>query len=100
MSQATRARTHPRITLNSDGNPHPRENSLAIFTLVAGLVAFILGWFVARHVIAFWIALVTMAVGFYDQLISVTIEQRVIIVTGLIAAFVGGALALAHGGPF
>jgi hypothetical protein len=100
MSQATRARTHPRITLNSDGHPHPRENSLAIFTLVAGLVAFVLGWFVARHAIAFWIALATMAVGFPAQLVSATTEQRVIIVTGLIAGFVGGALALGHGGPF
>jgi len=100
MTQATRARAHPRITLNSDGEKHPRENSLAIFTLIAGLVAFAIGWIVARHVIAFWIALVTMAVGFYAQMVSATREQRIIIVTGLIAAFVGGALALGHGGPF
>jgi len=39
-------------------------------------------------------------VGFYAQLVSATREERIIIVTGLIAAFVGGALALAHGGPF
>jgi len=50
--------------------------------------------------IAFWIALATMVVGFYAQLVSATREERIIIVTGLIAAFVGGALALAHGGPF
>jgi hypothetical protein len=100
MSQATKARTHPRITLNSDGEKHPRENGLAIFTLIAGLVAFAIGWIVVRHAIAFWIALATMLVGFYAQLISATREQRIIIVTGLIAAFVGGALALAHGGPF
>jgi hypothetical protein len=100
MSQATRARAHPRITLNSDGEKHPVQNGLAILTFIAGLVAFAVGWIVARHVIAFWIALVTMVVGFYGQLISATREQRIIIVTGLIAAFVGGALALAHGGPF
>jgi hypothetical protein len=100
MSEATRARERPRFTLNSDGEKHPRENGLAIFTLVAGLVAFAIGWIVVRHVIAFWIALATMVVGFYAQFISATREQRIIIVTGLIAAFVGGALALAHGGPF
>ena len=100
MSQATRARTRPHITLNSDGEQHPLENGLAIFTLIAGLVTFAIGWFVAMHVIAFWIALATMFVGFYGQLISATREQRIIIVTGLIAAFVGGALALGHGGPF
>jgi hypothetical protein len=100
MTQATRARAHPRITLNSDGEKHPRENSLAIFTFIAGLVAFTIGWIVVRHAIAFWIALVTMVVGFYAQMISATREQRIIIVTGLIAAFIGGALALGHGGPF
>jgi hypothetical protein len=31
-------------------------------------------------------------------MISATREERIIIVTGLIAAFVGGALGLAHGG--
>jgi len=100
MSQATRARTHPRITLNSDGEKHPRENGLAIFTVIAGIVAFAIGWIVARHVIAFWVALATLVVGFYAQMVSVTREQRIIIVAGLIAAFVGGALALGHGGPF
>jgi hypothetical protein len=37
-------------------------------------------------------------VGLYSQLISATREQRMLIVTGLIAGFVGVALGLAHGG--
>jgi hypothetical protein len=103
MSQATRARTQsrlPHVTLNSDGKRHPLENGLAIFTLVAGLVAFVLGFMVARHAVASWLGLAALVVGFYVQLISATREQRIVIVTGLVAAFVGLMLAFAHGGPF
>ena len=42
MSQATRTRTRPRfpVTLNSDGERHPLLNGLAVFTLIAGILAF------------------------------------------------------------
>jgi hypothetical protein len=86
--------------MNSDGKRHPLENSLAIFTLIAGVVAFALGFVVARHVIAAWLGLAALLTGFYVQLISATREQRIVIVTGLVAAFVGLMLALAHGGFF
>ena len=100
MSQVTRARARPHLTLNSDGQKHTVVNVLAIFTLVAGLVAFALGFVVARHVLASWIGLAALVVGFYDQMISATREQRIVIVTGLVFAFVGLMLAFAHGGPF
>ena len=100
MSQVTRARARPHLTLNSDGQKHTVVNALAIFTLVAGIAAFALGFVVARHVIASWIGLAALLVGFYVQLISSTREQRIVIVTGLVAAFVGLMLAFAHGGPF
>jgi hypothetical protein len=63
-------------------------------------VAFALGFIVARHLIASWIGLGALVVGFYAQLISATREQRIVIVTGLVAGFVGLMLAFAHGGPF
>ncbi len=100
MSQVTRVRTRPSLTLNSDGQKHTVVNALAIFTLIAGAVAFALGFIVARHLIASWIGLAALVVGFYAQLISATREQRIVIVTGLVAAFVGLMLAFAHGGPF
>ncbi len=100
MSQVTRVRTRPYLTLNSDGQKHTVVNALAIFTLIAGAVAFALGFIVARHLIASWIGLAALVVGFYAQLISATREQRIVIVTGLVAAFVGLMLAFAHGGPF
>jgi len=41
QAASTRPRPNlPRITLNSDGQRHPLENGLAIFTLVTGTVAF------------------------------------------------------------
>ncbi len=100
MSQVTKARARPHLTLNSDGEKHTVVNALAIFTLIAGVVAFALGFIVARHFIASWIGLAALVVGFYAQLISATREQRIVIVTGLVAAFVGLMLAFAHGGPF
>jgi hypothetical protein len=42
--------------------------------------------------------LVAMLVGLYAQMISATREERVLIVTGIIAGFVGFAIGLAHGG--
>jgi hypothetical protein len=98
MSQATRARALPHVTLNTDGKPHPLENSLAVFTLVAGIVAFALGFIVRLHVVASAVGLTALAVGLYAQLISATRAERMIIVTGLVAAFVGFALGIAHGG--
>jgi small-conductance mechanosensitive channel len=88
----------PRITLNSDGQRHPLENGLAIFTLLSGLVAFSTGWVVSQHAIATIVGLVSLAVGLYAQMISATRAERMIIVTGLVAAFVGTALGIAHGG--
>jgi uncharacterized membrane protein HdeD (DUF308 family) len=101
MPQAAGARPHPRlphVTLNSDGKRHPVENALTVFTLVAGLVAFAAGWIVSQHVVATVLGAAALVVGMYTQLISSTREQRMLIVTGLVAGFVGIALGLAHGG--
>jgi FtsH-binding integral membrane protein len=101
MPQATKSSTSlrvPRVTLNSDGTRHPLQNSLAVFTLLAGVAAFPLGFVVTQHVIASCLGVAALGVGLYAQLISATREERIIIVTGLVAAFVGLALGLAHGG--
>lgn len=97
----------PHVSLNSDGQSHPLINALTIFTLLIGLVSFVLG-LVIRNVpsadtLGMAIAtaatgLVSMLVGLYTQMISATREERVLIVTGIIAGFVGLALGLAHGG--
>jgi predicted lipid-binding transport protein (Tim44 family) len=74
------------------------ENVLVGFTIVSGLIAFAIGWVVSLHSIATVLAVASMVVGMYAQLVSTSREQRIVIVTGLVAAFVGGALAIAHGG--
>jgi RsiW-degrading membrane proteinase PrsW (M82 family) len=102
----TRSRL-PHITINSDGQSHPLINVLAFFTLVVGLVSFVLGLVIrnvsgadttAMAVVTAVTGLVSMLVGLYAQMISATREERVIIVAGIIAGFVGLALGLAHGG--
>jgi ammonia channel protein AmtB len=104
VAGAVRNRQRANI-LNSDGQSHPVENILAVFTLVVGLVSFVLGMIVrnahtgaAIIVIATATGLVSCLVGLYVQMISSTREQRILIVTGMIAGFVGLALGLSKGG--
>ena len=86
------------VTLNNDGKTHPLENTLAVITLVLGLASFGLGFVVAQHLPAVILGLIAIFVGFYDQLISATTPERMLIVAGLIGAFVGTGLGFAHGG--
>jgi hypothetical protein len=103
VAGTTRPRPH---ILNSDGRSHPLENVLAIFTLLAGLASFVLGLLIrnvpltgAGIIITTTAAgLSAMLVGLYVQMISATREQRVLIVAGIIAGFVGLAIGLGRGG--
>jgi peptidoglycan/LPS O-acetylase OafA/YrhL len=99
-------RNRPRLNiLNNDGQPHPAENTAAILVLVAGLVSFVLGLVVrnahtgpAAHIIATATGLAALLVGLYLQMVSSTRNQRVVIVAGIIAGFVGLAIGLSKGG--
>jgi FtsH-binding integral membrane protein len=108
MSETARQRSRPNPLqiLNSDGRPHPVENVMAVSILLSGLVSFVIGMIVrnaptagpAMHIIATATGLVAFLVGLYAQMVSATREQRVLIVAGIIAGFVGLALGLSHGG--
>jgi len=98
MPEAASTRPRSPLSLNSDGQSHPLENGLAVFTLVSGLIVFAVGWVVELRALASVLGIVTMLVGLYAQLISATRAERMIIVTGLVAAFVGTALGFGHGG--
>jgi FtsH-binding integral membrane protein len=96
----------PRLNLNSDGRPHPLLNAASFFTLIIGLLSFALGLFLRTDpsslhgwaIVAAATGLAGLLVGLVSQMMSATREERIIIVTGIIAAFVGLALGLAHGG--
>lgn len=96
----------PRPNLNSDGRAHPLLNVASFFTLIIGLLSFALGLFLrtgpsGEHgwaIAAATTGLVSMLVGLLGQMMSATREERVILVTGILAGFVGLALGLAHGG--
>ena len=98
MPEAVRTRARARLTLNSDGQRHPLENVLTAFTFVAGIAAFAIGFIVRAHVVGTLLGIVAFFVGMYAQLVSATREQRVLIMAGIIAAFVGMGLSIAHGG--
>jgi uncharacterized membrane protein HdeD (DUF308 family) len=109
VAGTVRSSAHRRIshlTLNSDGNPHVLENVLAISVLALGIASFVLGLIIrnvstagfALAVAAAVTGLYSMLVGLIAQMMSSTREERVVIVAGIIAGFVGLALGLAHGG--
>ncbi len=92
------AQFRARLTLNSDGERHPMENALTIFTFAGGLVAFGIGFIVQLHLAGTVLGLVVFVVGLYAQMVSNTREQRILIMAGIIGAFVGLGLSVAHGG--
>ena len=89
----------------TDGRSHPLLNLASVCILVVGLVSFALGmvlrYSTSTHAIAITAAatgLVSLLVGLYTQMMSATRGERILIVTGMIAGFVGLVLGLAHGG--
>jgi hypothetical protein len=88
----------PHLTLNTDGKRHPLLNAMTLFSLGAGLVSFALGLIVATHLVATVLGLAGFGVGMYAQLMSATRAERMLIVVGVTASFVGMGLGIAHGG--
>ena len=77
---------------------HPRETSLAVITLVGGLIAGVSGVVSAGHFVAVCVGIATILFGLYSQLVSATTGERWINVIGIGLAFVGVGLGLSHGG--
>jgi hypothetical protein len=86
------------LTLNTDGQPHRVLTAFTVFTLILGVVAFVLGLIVRAHVAATVVGIAAFVIGLGTQLNSATRGQRVLIVTGIIGGFVGMALGIGHGG--
>ncbi len=95
------AQTQPRalsLTLNSDGRRHPLLNGVAILVLACGVCAFALGLYHSQHFLPSVLGIAAFGVGLVAQMMSATREQRILIVAGLVAGFVGMGLGIAHGG--
>lgn len=106
MAQAARqesqqpSRSPHRVTLNSDGQPHPLENTLVAVTVALGLISFVTAGFYNLHLISSWTGLLGVLAGAYGQYRSVTTAERFAVVIGLGLAAVGFYLGMAHGGLF
>ena len=99
MSEAqARSRAQRHFTLNTDGKRHPWLNVATAYTCVGGLVSFVLGMVNNSHVIATILGVSGFIVGLAAQMLSATRAERIFIVFGIVASFVGMGLGFAHGG--
>jgi hypothetical protein len=86
------------LTLNTDGRRHPMLNAATLVVFVVGIVAFALGLIVKTHMVATVLGIIAFGGGLVIQMNSATRNQRILIITGVIAGFVGMALGIGHGG--
>ncbi|MBL1118741.1 hypothetical protein JK364_41215 [Streptomyces sp. 110] len=100
MAQAARSQHSLFAFLDTDGKSHPLENTVAVVTLVIGVIAFVTAHFPHLHLVSSWVGLIGMVSGAWGQLRSVTTGERFLLIIGLGAAGVGFYLGMAHGGLF
>ncbi|MCK7623367.1 hypothetical protein MUU72_09705 [Streptomyces sp. RS10V-4] len=100
MAQAVRTQRNLISFLNSDGRPHPVENTLAVTTLVLGAIAALTALSPSLHLISSWVGLIGIGTGLWGQYISSTTSERFLLIIGLGAAGLGFYIGLAHGGLF
>jgi hypothetical protein len=101
VSQA-QARPEPRerhFSLPSQGQGgHPLVLAGAGYTVIAGVVSTVIGLLSIAHVLGTILGVTGMIVGLLAQMMSGTRNERMVIVTGIVASFVGMGLGFAHGG--
>jgi hypothetical protein len=83
---------------NTDGKPHPLENTLTAVTAVLGIIAIATCGFRSLHVLASWAGLAGVVTAAFAQYRSATTAERFVIVVAGGAAAVGLGIGLAHGG--
>jgi hypothetical protein len=86
------------FTLNSDGQRHPVLNSAAAYAVLAGVTSMIMGLVNVAHLVGSVLGISAFVIGLLAQMMSTTRDQRMVIVCGIVAAFVGMGLGIAHGG--
>jgi hypothetical protein len=66
--------------------------------VLAGVTSMVMGLVSAAHVVGSALGVSAFLIGLWAQMISATRDQRMVIVCGIVAAFVGMGLGIAHGG--
>ncbi|WP_405018648.1 hypothetical protein OHV05_18300 [Kitasatospora sp. NBC_00070] len=97
---AQTVRRTPPFTLNTDGHPHPRENTLVGIAAVLGLLAFTTAFFHNLHLLSSWAGLFGIAIALWGQFVSVTTAERFVLMVSLGMSGVGFYLGMAHGGLY
>ncbi|HJD81377.1 hypothetical protein ACIGXI_06715 [Kitasatospora aureofaciens] len=88
----------PALTLNTDGHPHPRENTLVALTTVLGVIAFTTSFFHNLHLLSSWTGLAGIVTGLWGVFVSVTTAERFVLMITLGASAIGFYLGIARGG--
>lgn len=86
--------------LDTDGKPHPVEDSFVAAAVVLGVISFITAQFHSLHLLSSWTGLIGVLSGAWGLMISVTTAERFLLIIGMGAAAVGFFLGMAHGGLF
>lgn len=98
MSDApTRPRARRPIA-HGNGERHLPIIAGAAFTIVAGLISLLLGLFNVASTAGAILGVTGFVIGMIAQMMSVTRNERMVIVVGITASFVGMGLGIAHGG--
>lgn len=98
MSEAPARSQARRLTLNSDVRQRPMLTAGAAYTVLAGLVSIVLGLLDTASTVGAILGVTGFVVGIIAQMLSVTRAERMFIVVGITASFVGMGLGIAHGG--
>ena len=98
MSQAPARPQARRLTLNTDGKRHTLINVAAAYTVVAGVTALVLGLLNVASTVGAILGVTGFVLGLFGQMMSATRAERMVIVFGITASFVGMGLGIAHGG--
>jgi hypothetical protein len=77
---------------------HPLVWAAAGYTLIAGVVSMVLGLLSLAHILGTILGVTGFVFGLIAQMMSATRNERMVIVTGVVASFVGMGLGFAHGG--
>jgi hypothetical protein len=87
------------FTLNTDGKRHPWLNLATAYTCIAGLISLLIGLMCRQaHLSGLVLGVTGFVVGMAAQMLSATRVERMFIVFGIVASFVGMGLGFAHGG--